>query len=165
MLKIASPEQLSVLFAWFVRRQYRQRTPRNPVSGALTRVRVSRTIKGARVSIVPEMKIILVFRLVASLGKYALENKMRIYALMQFSQKTVWRLYTGEVENSHVRFHKSSHQSKPVSKLLTLTGWAGKAFIRYRRCLLPKTKPREYQTVTLKGGPYLGQQIWWELYQ
>ena len=52
----------------------------------------------------------------------------------------VWRLYTGEVENSHVRFHKSSHQSKPVSKLLTLTGWAGKAFIRYRRCLLPKTK-------------------------
>ena len=60
------------------------------------------------------------------------------------------------MENSHVRFHKSSHQSKPVSKLLTLTGWAGKAFIRYRRCLLPKTKPREYQTVTLKGGPYLG---------
>ena len=52
----------------------------------------------------------------------------------------VWRLYAGEVENSHVRFHKSSHQSKPVSKLFTLTGWAGKAFIRYRRCLLPKTK-------------------------
>ena len=44
------------------------------------------------------------------------------------------------MENSHVRFHKSSHQSKPVSKLLTLTGWEGKAFIRYRRCLLPKTK-------------------------
>ena len=55
---------------------------RDYVSGALTRVRVSRTIKGARVSIVPEMKIILVFRLVASLGKYALENKMRIYALI-----------------------------------------------------------------------------------
>ena len=63
---------------WFVRRQYRQRTPRNRVSGALTRVHISRTIKGARVSIVPEMKIILVFRLVASLGKYALENEMRI---------------------------------------------------------------------------------------
>ena len=33
-------------------------------------------------SIVPEMKIILVFRLVASLGKYALESEMRIYALI-----------------------------------------------------------------------------------
>ena len=41
-----------------------------------------RTIKGARVSIVPEMKTILVFKLVASLGKYALENEMRIYALI-----------------------------------------------------------------------------------
>ena len=52
----------------------------------------------------------------------------------------VWRWYTGEVENSDVRFRKSSHQSKSVSKLFTLTGWVGKAFIRYRRCLLPKTK-------------------------
>ena len=44
------------------------------------------------------------------------------------------------MENSDVRFCKSSHQSEPVSYLFTLTGWAGKAFIRYRRCLLPKTK-------------------------
>ena len=44
------------------------------------------------------------------------------------------------MENSDVRFCKSSHQSKPVSNLFTLTGWAGKAFLRYRRCLLPKTK-------------------------
>ena len=67
---------------WFVCRQYRQWTPRNRVSGALTRVRVLRTIKGACVSIVPGMKIILVIRLVASLGKYALANKMRIYVLI-----------------------------------------------------------------------------------
>ena len=52
----------------------------------------------------------------------------------------VWRWYTGEVENGDVQFHKSSHQRKPVSNLFTLTCWAGKAFIRYRRCLLPKTK-------------------------
>ena len=58
------------------------------------------------------------------------------------------------MKKTDVRFHKSSHQSKPVSNLFTLTGWAGKAFIRYRRCLLPKTKG--IQTVTLKGGPYLG---------
>ena len=44
------------------------------------------------------------------------------------------------MENSGVRFRKSSHQSKPVSNLFTLTCWAGRVFIRYRRCLLPKTK-------------------------
>ena len=76
MLKIAAADN----FTWKYR--HRQWTPRNRVSGALTRVRVSRTIKGARVSIVPGMKIILVFRLVASLGKYALENEMRIYVLI-----------------------------------------------------------------------------------
>ena len=36
-----------------------------------------------------------------------------------------------------MRFRKSSHQSEPVSNSFTLTSWAGKAFIRYRR---PKTK-------------------------
>ena len=44
------------------------------------------------------------------------------------------------MENSDIGFHKSSHQSKPVSNLFTLTCWAGRVFIRYRRCLLPKTK-------------------------
>ena len=45
------------------------------------------------------------------------------------------------MENSGaVRFRKSSHQSKPVSNLFTLACWAGRAFIRCRRCLLPKTK-------------------------
>ena len=44
------------------------------------------------------------------------------------------------MENSDVRFRKSLHQSKPVSNLFTLTCWVGRAFIRYRRCLLPKTK-------------------------
>ena len=44
------------------------------------------------------------------------------------------------MENSGIQFCKSSHQSKPVSNLFTLTCWAGRAFIRYRRCLLPKTK-------------------------
>ena len=48
--------------------------------------------------------------------------------------------YTGEVENSDVGFRISSHQSEPVSNLFALTYWAGRAFIRYRRCLLPKTK-------------------------
>ena len=52
----------------------------------------------------------------------------------------VWRWYTGEVENKDVRFRKSSHQNKPVSNLFTLSSLAGKAFIMYRRCLLPKTK-------------------------
>ena len=46
----------------------------------------------------------------------------------------VWRWYTGEVKNSDERFRKSLHQSEPVSNLFTLTSWAGKAFIRYRRC-------------------------------
>ena len=41
---------------------------------------------------------------------------------------------------SEVRFRKSSRQSNQVSNLFTLIGWAGKAFIRYRRCLLPKAK-------------------------
>ena len=45
------------------------------VSGVLTRVRVLRIIKGARVSIVPRIKIILVFRLVASQGKYAFRKQ------------------------------------------------------------------------------------------
>ena len=44
------------------------------------------------------------------------------------------------MENSGVRFCKSSHQSKLVSNLFKLTCWVGRAFIRYRRCLLPKTK-------------------------
>ena len=45
------------------------------ISGVLTRVRVLRIIKGARVSIVPVIKIILVFRLVASQGKYAFRKQ------------------------------------------------------------------------------------------
>ena len=44
------------------------------------------------------------------------------------------------MENGDVQFCKSSHQSKPVSNLFTLTCWAGKAFIRYKRCLLAKAK-------------------------
>ena len=44
------------------------------------------------------------------------------------------------MENNGVRFRKSLHQSKPVSNLFKLTCWAGRAFIRYRRCLLSKTK-------------------------
>ena len=44
------------------------------------------------------------------------------------------------MENSDVCFCKSLHQSKLIRYLFTLTGWAGKAFIGYRRCLLPKTK-------------------------
>ena len=51
---------------------------RRHVSDAHTRVRVLRTIKGARVSSVPGMKIILVFRLVA-LVNMRLENEMHIY--------------------------------------------------------------------------------------
>ena len=43
--------------------------------GKVTRVRILRTIEGARVSIVPWIKIILVFRLVASQGKYAFRKQ------------------------------------------------------------------------------------------
>jgi len=106
-------------------------------------VRVLRTIKGARVSIVPGMKIILVFRLVASVGKHVFRKRNAYLCIDLVSYKTVWRWYTGltgELENSDVRIRISSHQSKPVSNLFTSTGWAGKAFIRCRRCLLPKTK-------------------------
>ena len=48
--------------------------------------------------------------------------------------------YTGEVEKSESRLRNSSHLSKQVSNSFTVTGWAGMAFIRYRRCLLLKTK-------------------------
>ena len=47
----------------------------NNISGALTRVQVLRTIKGVRVSIVPGIKVILIFRLVASQGKYAFKKQ------------------------------------------------------------------------------------------
>ena len=60
---------------------YRQQTATNGVSGVLTRVGVLRTIKGARVSIVPGMKVILIFRLVALQGKYAF-RKQNAYAFI-----------------------------------------------------------------------------------
>ena len=59
--------------------------------------------------------MILVFRLVASLGKYAF-RKQNAYLLIDCS------IEKREVENSDIRFHKSSHQSKQFSNLLTLTG-------------------------------------------
>ena len=75
----------------------------------------------------------------ASLGKHAF-RKQRAYLFIDLVLKMVWQWYTGEVENSDVLFRELSHQHIPVSNLFTLIGWAGKAFIRYRRCLLPKTK-------------------------
>ena len=47
-------------------------------------MRVLRIIKGARVSIVPGIKIILVLRLVASQGKYAF-RKQNAYLFIDFS--------------------------------------------------------------------------------
>ena len=86
-------------------------------------------------SIVPAMKIMLVFSLLASLGKYTfrIEN---LYLLIDCSMLEKWRI----VKPASV--HKSSHLSKQVTvnNSFIVTGWIGKALIRYRRCLLLETK-------------------------
>ena len=71
-------------------------------------------MEGPRGSIVPAMKVILVFSLVASLGKYAfrIQNPHLLY---NFIDCSIVNGYTGEVEKSDIRFHSSSHLSKQVS--------------------------------------------------
>ena len=69
-------------------------------------------MEGPRVSIVPATKVILVFSLVASLGKYSFES-----VSINFIDCSIENSYTGEVEKSDIRFHSSSHLSKQVSNL------------------------------------------------
>ena len=107
-------------------------------------MRVLWTIKGARASVVPGMKVTFVFRLVASLGKHAF-RKRNGYPFIDCSMKMVWQWYTGEVENSDICFRKSSHLSKQVSNLYTLSGWAGKT-LEGVYCL----KPREITNSDVK---------------
>ena len=86
---------------------------------------------GARVSINLQTKVIFVFSLVASLGSMRLKYRIRINLLIVVKQ-TVLGWYTGGAEDKDIRFHNSSHLSKQVSNS---TGWAGKVFIWYGRCL------------------------------
>ena len=44
-----------------------------------------------------------------------------------------------EKSNSGIILEITSVNHKQDSNLFTLTGWAAKAFIRCRKCLLPKT--------------------------
>ena len=99
---------------------------RRRVSHANRDLCVLRTIEGPRVSIVLATTVILVFSLVASLGKYRIQNP---YPFILLIKRLQW--YTGEMEKSDVRFHSSSHLSKQVSNSFTVTGRAGMAFIRY----------------------------------
>ena len=89
---------------------------------------------GARVSINLQTKVIFVFSLVASLGKQAFKIQ-NPYQFIDCSKAYVIEVpwwYAGEVEGKDIRFHNSSHLSKQVSNS---TGWAGKVFIWYGRCL------------------------------
>ena len=83
---------------------------------------------GARVSINLQTKVIFVFSLLVS---KRLKYRIRINLLIVVKQ-AVLRWYAGEVEGKDIRFHNSSHLSKQVSNS---TGWAGKVFIWYGRCL------------------------------
>ena len=89
---------------------------------------VLRTIEGPHVSIVLATKVILVFSLVASLGRYRIQDPYLIILLIVAS---IENGCGGIVEKSDVRFDSSSHLSKQVSNSITLTGRAGMAFIRY----------------------------------
>ena len=60
-----------------------------------------------------------------------LKYRIRINLLIVV-KKTVLRWYTGDMEDKDIRFHNSSHLSKQVNNS---TGWAGKVFIWYGRCL------------------------------
>ena len=60
-----------------------------------------------------------------------LKYRIRINLLIVVKQ-TVLRLYTGEVEGKDIRFHNSSHLSEQVNNS---TGWAGKVFVWFGRCL------------------------------
>ena len=88
-------------------------------------------MEGPRVSIVLAMKVILVFSLLASLGKYAFRIEYRIRIIDCSIENAGLRWYTGEVEKSDIRFHSSSHLSKQVSNSFTVTGRAGMVFKKY----------------------------------
>ena len=102
-------------------------------------LRVVRTMERTHVSIVLATKVILVFSLVASLGKYAFRIQ-NPYLFIDCSIEIGIAVVYWKVEKSDIRFHNSSHLSKQVSNSFTVTDWTGMVFIRYRRCLLPKTK-------------------------
>ena len=92
-------------------------------------MRVLRTMEGARVFILDSSdEGHIHFSLVASLSKRA----FRIQNPYLFVDCSIENGI--EVENSDIRFHNSSHLSKQVSNLFTVTGWAGKALIRDGRC-------------------------------
>ena len=61
-------------------------------------------------SLVPGMKIILVFRLVALLGKYALENEMRIYVFLRKRSGGCilekWKIVTSAFVNHRIRVNR-----------------------------------------------------------
>ena len=73
-------------------------------------------MEGPCVSIVPATKVILVFSLVASSGKYTF--RIQNPNLLNFIDCSIENGYTGEVEKSDIHFHSSSHLSKQVSNLL-----------------------------------------------
>ena len=65
-------------------------------------------------------KVIFVFSLVTSLGKYAFRTQNLYLLFIDCNVETVLRWYSGEVENGE-------HLSKQFSNLFTVTGSAGKA--------------------------------------
>ena len=75
-----------------------------------------------------------VFSLLASLGKYAfkIQNPYQFIDCSKANGIEVACSDAGEVEGKDIRFYNSSHLSKQVSNS---TGWAGKVFIWYGRCL------------------------------
>ena len=86
-------------------------------------------MEGTRVSIVLAMKVILIFSLVASLGKYAFRIQ-NPYLFIDCSKENNIAVVYWRSGESDIRFHNSSHLSEQVSNSFIVTVRVGMAFIR-----------------------------------
>ena len=89
-------------------------------------------MEGACVTIIrhcsSDKSYIVLFSLIASLGKCAFRIQNLYLLIVVHIENGV---AVTAVENSDIPFHYSSHFGQQVSNLLTVTGGAGKVFIRY----------------------------------
>ena len=83
---------------------------------------VLRTMEGVHVSIVLAMKVILVFSLMATLGKYVFRIRYPYLFIDCSIENGIAVVYWRSGKND-IRFYSSSHLSKQVSNSFTVGGY------------------------------------------